>query len=479
MYDYIIIGGGPCGLTLAYYLGKINKKCLLIDKNNNIGGCHRVNRVNGLFTEHGPRIYSNSYVNTISLLKDMNLNFYDLFVPYNFNITNIGSDSIYNMKLLELLSFVKEYVKLIFNNNNGKNISMSEFMNKNNFSDKTKDYIDRLCRLTDGASKEHYSLFEFLQLLNQNIFYKIYQPKLPNDIGLFKLWKNKLDEIDNINIILNTNVIKINEYNNKIIDIDVKDNNNKVYKIKGKTFLFAIPPKPYYNLIMNSSNKIQNSYNNFDLFNFTKNNSYMEYIPITFHWNKKLDLPKVWGFPKSEWGIAYIVLTDYMKFKNKDSKTVISTCITITNNKSKLLNKYPDNCNKEELINEVFRQLKYSYPELLKPTHSILNPLVKRINNKWIETDTGYVATNYNQTIPAQNPNIKNLYNIGTQNGKTNYHFTSLESAITNAIKMINLIEPETIGIVKLDNKIISLIDIIRFILILILIIIIINIRWK
>lgn len=68
-YDYCIIGAGPTGLTVSYLLSKIGKKCILIDKNKDIGGCHRVDRVNGLFTEHGPRIYSSSYINTKNILK--------------------------------------------------------------------------------------------------------------------------------------------------------------------------------------------------------------------------------------------------------------------------------------------------------------------------------------------------------------------------------------------------------------------------
>ena len=61
MYDYLIVGAGPCGLALAWYLSKLNKKILIVEKENTIGGCHRVRRVNGLFTEHGPRIYLDNY----------------------------------------------------------------------------------------------------------------------------------------------------------------------------------------------------------------------------------------------------------------------------------------------------------------------------------------------------------------------------------------------------------------------------------
>jgi len=40
-------------------------------------------------------------------------------------------------------------------------------LKNNNFSLKAFDYFDRLCRLTDGAASERYTLYEFLQLINQ------------------------------------------------------------------------------------------------------------------------------------------------------------------------------------------------------------------------------------------------------------------------------------------------------------------------
>ena len=81
-YDYIIIGGGPTGLTLALYLSK-KYKVVIIEKQNFLGGCHSVKRVNGLFSEHGPRIYLNNYLTFSELLKnELGTNFDDLFIKY-------------------------------------------------------------------------------------------------------------------------------------------------------------------------------------------------------------------------------------------------------------------------------------------------------------------------------------------------------------------------------------------------------------
>ena len=82
-YDYIIVGGGPSGMTLAWIFGSKNKKVLLIEKEAVLGGCHRVHRVDGYFSEHGPRIYSNSYVMFIKLLQNMNIDFFHIFSKLN------------------------------------------------------------------------------------------------------------------------------------------------------------------------------------------------------------------------------------------------------------------------------------------------------------------------------------------------------------------------------------------------------------
>jgi len=100
-YDLVIVGAGPSGLALAQCYSKISNKILIIDKEQDIGGCHRVRRIKNssnelLFTEHGPRIYSDTYTVFISLLKDMNLNFYDLFTEYNFTISQIGGETVWS-----------------------------------------------------------------------------------------------------------------------------------------------------------------------------------------------------------------------------------------------------------------------------------------------------------------------------------------------------------------------------------------------
>ena len=452
-YEYCIIGSGPTGLTLAFLLSHIGKKCIIIDSMSSIGGCHRVNRIKedgptkDMFTEHSPRIYSNSYINFQQILSAMNINFFDIFTPYNFTISNIGGKTFSSLHWCEILYFIKEFFKLFFNKNHGRNIALEKFLHSHNFSDTSIDFIDRLCRLTDGSGIDRYTLYEFLNLANQQFFYKIYQPILPNDIGLFKHWYDFLINTGNVQFQLSTHVNNLNYDNNtnKITNIDVISN-EKTTSIYAQNFILAIPPKAIYDILQNSNSPIiQNAFFPIEtLKNFSIKSAYITDPAMTFHWDTKLDLPKVWGMPFSEWGIAFILLSDYMDFHDPRSLTVFSCCITRQTVKSNFTNKTADETtNKNDLLNEVFRQLKTLYPMLPTPTYSILSPTVYYKDSKWQETDSAFVDTYINKFMDY-NSSINNLWNCGTQNGNSIYAFTSMESAVTNAMKLSHILEPST-----------------------------------
>jgi hypothetical protein len=180
-------------------------------------------------------------------------------------------------------------------------------------------------------------------------------------------------------------------------------------------------------------------------------------------------LKKIWGFPATSWGVAYIVLSDYMDFEDKRSQTVISTIIT-RNDISEYNGKKPNEIsNKDELIKEAFRQLKITYPHLPEPTYSIVSQNYYQ-DNRWKPIDTAFVNTK-NQYIKYQSPQFTNLYNCGTQNGNSIYSFTSMESAISNSFGLLQILDITNRKKYKLKggNTILPLIPIITIIIMLII----------
>ena len=72
-----------------------------------------------------------------------------------------------------------------------------------------------------------------------------------------------------------------------------------------------------------------------------------------------------------------------------------------------------------------------------------MSPQVYKNNGKWVNSDTAFVSTpDKNQYIPFKSIIYNNLYNCGAQNGTSNYHFTSMETAVANAINLFNELEP-------------------------------------
>ena len=256
--------------------------------------------------------------------------------------------------------------------------------------------------------------------------------------------EKKLKETNLITILLNHDVLKINNDSNNINSIIVNNReSNTQFNISGNKYILAIPPKPINKLLINSPS-VQDAFGPINqLTKWSENNSYFDYIPVTLHWKNKIELPKIWGFPASDWGLAFIVLSNYMTFNSNDSQTVISTCITFTDRKSTITNKTADESDISEIYTEVLRQLKLSYPDLPNPDKMLVSPNVYKNNNKWVNIDTAYVITNRSELLPFKSELFTNLYNCGAHNGNSNYYFTSIETAVSNAQFLSNKLEPK------------------------------------
>lgn len=448
-YHYIIIGGGPCGLALAQLLSKSNKSILLLESENSLGGCHRVARVgkNNQITEHSPRIYSTSYKNLETLLKDMNLDFHSLFVKYKFSISEIGNKNIRNLRPSELFALIFSFLKMTANNEYGSDISMKQYMIDRKFSEESKSYIDRVCRVIDGASSDKFSLNEFLQVANQQSLYPLYQPRLPMDIGLIKYWSDYLQK-KRVEIKLNSALTKILPDENKIL-VNNSDEYvyNKLIIATNPYNIFKIAPRIFPSITPQYATRTR----------------YMTYLSMTFYWSYDIKLPVIHGFSSSEWGVLFIVMSDY--FENmKGKETLVSLGISILNNKSLVLDKTANQISDFDIIKkEVFRQFLTSFPsntnipfpesiEFYPGTTYVGNPP----NGGWTSKGGSFFNSfdNNNTYIPFESSIYPNIYNLGCQNGYQTYKFTAIESAITNSIHLAKRFEPELLKNVKLKTGI-------------------------
>jgi protoporphyrinogen oxidase len=442
-YDLIIVGAGPAGLSLAHTTSSIYRRVLIIDKEKEIGGCHRVKRnSDGMFTEHGPRIYLSTYYNFFNLLNELGLEKEDVFVNYKYSFFDIAYSKIlpyYN--IYEIIMLTLAYLMFFINDDYGKDVSLYEYLRGRGFSHKVIDMFDRLCRFTDGGNVYSYSLNKILKLIDSMLLLKIYQPNTPLDIVLFSTW-NKFLSNRGVDFMLESHITDYDIQNNNIEIITL----NNGEKIKCGKIVFAVPPVALLNIIKYEEG-LRNTFGNYyDFERWVDKTKYIDYISITYHFKEKLKLPYINGLSlDTDWGIGLINLSDFMDNIEDGYSTVLSSAISICNRNSNYTYKKANECTNDELIKEVHRQIKESlFNDLSDDYVAIVNPnnYYNVHKNKWECKDNAYFNVYDEKYIPFES-SINNLYNLGTHNGKSYISYTTIESAVSNAIYLAGELYPE------------------------------------
>lgn len=313
-----------------------------------------------------------------------------------------------------------------------------------------------ICRSTDGAGADRYSLYEFLQIPNQVLFQNFYQPKLPNDIGMFRCWKNALNQTK-VDLKLNEKVTRLVKIGSNKFQGILTDKN----RYEAKQIIIAIPPKFILELITLSG--ISDAFGKSEKFSkWVEKTNYSNNLSICFHWNTKIKINNQLEFYDSLWGVKIVILSDFMDFKDNRSKTVISTEIVKLDVISPNLNKTANQSSLDEITKEVFNQLKDIFPILTRNYLAVVTPGTRKENNKWTSKDTAYIAASNMPTIEFQSLKYPNLWNLGTHNGKAqDVAFTCFESAVTNSLFLAHILQPLSKKYYKIQSRPITLVKII------------------
>ena len=233
MYDIIIVGAGPAGLTSALYALRANKKVLILESKTYGGQI-----VNASKVENYPGVKSISgfdyATNLYDQVKDLGAEFkFETVLRIEENLSVITSKNTYQGKAI-ILATGAENRKLKLENEDkfiGKGVSYCATCDGN-------FYKNKVVAVVGGGNT---ALEDAVYL--SNLASKVYLIHRRNSFRGENKYLDELHEKDNIEYILNANVIQING-DEKLQSIDVKENENiKTIDIDGLFIAVGQEPK--------------------------------------------------------------------------------------------------------------------------------------------------------------------------------------------------------------------------------------------
>ena len=448
---YLIVGGGPTGLSLGYSLIEGGHHVTLIEKNSMLGGSWNSQYVEGNFwSENSPRVLASSYNSIKLFLEDLNIDNNELSDVYGSSFTNMIKIFSTNIKYCTISDNLK-IINTIFNvfYKIDEKSTVKDWLDKSTLTDSAKKFITILS-ITINDIPEKTNLNDFINALRRTSSFTLKQFKDSNK--WHKTIENKLIENNN-SVLKNTEVVKILEKDNYVYGVITKDKNNVLNEMHSDNVILCCQSSGLLNILQNSSNIIKNNWMNYELMHAWCKNTYYSSFGFQLHFYTKVKFPNQWCWScDGDWNIIILPVT---KWLNKSSisldntiKTIWSCCVVNMNTKSKRIGKTLNECNKQEAIEECIYQINNSHklPNNYKITFS---EGLEYNDNKWQSNNTGFTRGNLN-FLPMKGK-INNLFALGCFNEiKRGNDISHMGSALDSSIEFLNTYEPH---IISFHNK--------------------------
>ena len=243
MYDIIIVGAGPAGLTAALYALRANKKVLVLESKSYGGqiiNAHNVENYPGIQNISGFDFATNLF-NQVKALGIEYKN--ETVIRIEENKKVITNKSSYETKSIILATGAENRKLNLENETNliGKGISYCATCDGN-------FYKNKIVAVAGGGNT---ALEDALYL--SNIVQKVYLIHRRNEFRGEVKYIEELKKKDNVQFILNSNIIKING-NEKLQSIEIKDNNEKIQTLEINGLFIAVGQEPKNEIFTNLIN---------------------------------------------------------------------------------------------------------------------------------------------------------------------------------------------------------------------------------
>lgn len=418
IYDHIIVGLGPTGITLGLNLLKTNKKVLFIEAENNIGGCWKTHFTNdGYFTEPFPKVLSQTgSIQFNKLLDHLNVSpdYKNIYAHSNLYNDHI-SDIIHEFSLKDVLNFGM-YLIMYMMSLNDKKITIKNWCNLKKISEKAQHYINvRAIAISNTYDRLTMDAFVGFFVKRYQYLFDLRQLEEPEE-WLHKSYM-KLNKNKNFTFLMNTRVKHLMISHDDTVSGVFTYDNDVHYS---KQVICCIPLRSLYTIMKNSS--YPNWFSSLHEFKEYTNQSSYTGIGFQLHYTEKKVLPKKWCWScQDDWKVIILDKTEFLKTYSHDPeiKQVLSCVVVDMDTKSKHLKKTANECDSiDEIVEESLRQINQISNNLFKDPKKITTSVNLYYSNEfgWESFNSSYSPSSHLKGKIPYKGKLKNLYSVGPHN---------------------------------------------------------------
>ena len=444
---YVIVGSGPCGLSLAYTLVQNGHHVELIERDGILGGSWNSQWIEEKYwSENSPRVIpkhlitSSHFVDFLSELGMYDADFAQVYGSLPTTISKLSGFFTNHLSVTDMVQFtiaIGRYT--LFDSNK----TLQEWLDSTTISKKGKKGIKIFSILINAHPRDtnvndFFSEFvnipppNLVQFKQPNKWHQLAEAKIKNKAQIFK----------------NTEIIRINSNESRVTDIITTNKKTGEVKIhKGDRYILAIPPPALITLVSNCNVWVKNNWNGYDWLKDWGDRTYYVGFGFQLHFRENnKTMPKEWCWScHGDWNVIIEPVSDWVQKKSKDPlvNSVWSCCIVDMDAKSKHTGKTPNESSKEEIIAECMRQINANIgDETITPYKITQSEGLYRKHDKWMSKNVGFTRSNAGYL--EMRGKIENLFCLGCQTKPAQPSVALATGAVEASVTFLKEYEPNT-----------------------------------